>query len=167
MPTCGLLSKRSADFHRPFPYALRYGDYSQMLLLFHSPFLFGYCTYGRHKLLRFPQKTRPHVFRGFRYPTCCLLRRLSGSRVQLNRAIHNRPNFGTPTLRIQTNPIIQWLKLLRASRFHVKTIKSWPRGCRAPFRREANVLPPRDVGVFPVARDKYFPLPKVSAISNC
>ena len=51
-------------------------DYSQMLLLFHSPLFIGYCTM---------------FYVVFVTQLFCLLSRLSGSRVQLNRVIHNRP----------------------------------------------------------------------------
>ena len=80
-----------SDFHRPFGYALPYGDYSQILLLF---------IHQSYRLLRY-------VLRGSRYPTClvrvplpnefggvasafCLLCRLSGSRVQLQKS-HSQP----------------------------------------------------------------------------
>ena len=63
-----------SGFHRPFGYALPYGDYSQILLLF---------IHQYYWLLRY-------VLRGYRYPTFCLLCRLSGSRVQQQKS-HSQP----------------------------------------------------------------------------
>ena len=100
-PRFGSLSKRSTGFHRLFSCAPRYRDYSQMLLSFHSPLFIGYCTM---------------FYVVFVTQLFCLLSRLSGSRVQLDRVIHNRP-FGTPTQSIQTVNSIQQFKTLLCKDF--------------------------------------------------
>ena len=50
---CWFTLQALSDFHRPFGYALPYGDYSQILLLF---------IHQCYRLLRY-------VLLGFRYPT--------------------------------------------------------------------------------------------------